>query len=84
MICTMPKGKLGQRFKLFDQWALVLGRAPRKGEKFKASIFRNKMHRILVRDTKRVFPHRKLKPVFLQYSVVDTIIETLTGIPGAL
>ena len=83
MICTLPKGKLRQRFKLFDQWALVLGRVPRKGEKFKASIFRKKMYRILVRDTKRVFQHKKTKPKYLQYSIVDTIIETLTGITDA-
>ena len=83
MICTLPKGKLRQRFKLFVQWALVLGRAPYKGEKFKASVFKNKMYRILVRDTKCVFPNRKPKPKFLQYSVVDTIIETITGIPDA-
>ena len=83
MICTMPKGKLRQRFKLFVQWALVLGRAPYKGEKFKASIFCKKMYRILVRDTKCKFSNKKLRPDYLQYSIVDTIIETLTGIPDA-
>lgn len=83
MVCTLPKCKLRQRFKLYDQWSLAIGRPPYKGEKFKASVFKNKKYRIIVRDTKRQYSNKKPKPESSQYSMVDTIIEAETGIPDA-
>jgi len=81
MICTTLKSNRSYRQKLHEQWSLVLGRTPRKGERFSAKIFKNRMYRVLVRDTLRKFSNGKLKPQYMQYSVVDSILEPLTGVP---
>jgi len=81
MICTTLKSNRSYRQKLYDQWSLVLGRTPGKGERFSAKIFKNRMYRVWVRDTTRKMPNGELKPHHMQYSVVDTILEPLTGVP---
>lgn len=76
-----PPKKLTQRTKKWQQWALSIGRHPQKGERFSKSIFEHKMFKILVRQTKSKFDNGQLKPDFMQYSVVDTILDVLTGVP---
>lgn len=80
MVCTKPTGKIPMRFKLYTQWSLALGRVPWKGQRFSAKVFRNKMYRVLVRDTKRKFSNKRVMPEYLQYSVVAEITETITGV----
>lgn len=83
MACTYhPKRKLSQRYKYYQQWTLANGAPPKKGERLSPKVFCNKMYRVLVRDTQRRYSNGKLMPDILQYSVVDSIIETQTGIPG--
>lgn len=79
MVCSRPKGKLRTRHKLYQQWSLALGRVPIKSERFNKETLPNKMYRVLVRDTNRQFSNGRRMPDYLQYSVVDTILETLTG-----
>ena len=79
MVCNFPKTKIGKRYKYFDQWMLALGRHPSKGERLSPKIFRNRLFKILVRDTKPRFSNGKFKPDIFKYSVVDSIIEALTG-----
>ena len=76
-----PPKKLTQRTKKWQQWALAIGRQPRKGERFSKGIFENKMFKILVRLTRAKFDNGQQKPDFMQYSVVDTILEAQTGVP---
>jgi len=83
MACTYhAKRRLSPRHKYYQQWALAKGRPPAKGERLSQKIFSNKMYRVSVRYTQRRHSNGKLMPNFLQYSVVDSIIETQTGIPG--
>lgn len=83
MACPYPEGRISTRFKLYDQWTLAIGRPPRRGERFSPRVFKNKMYGVLVRDTRRKFLNlNRLKPDYCQYSVVETIIETQTGVPG--
>jgi hypothetical protein len=79
MTCTYPSGKISPRHKIYQQWMLGAGRAPAKKEKLKLGIFKNRMYRVLVRDTERRFSNGRLMPTHMQYSVIDTIIEVETG-----
>ncbi len=82
MACTYhPKGKLSQRYKYYVQWTLAKGAPPKKGERLSPKVFCGKMYRVLVRDTQIRHSNGKLMADCLQYSVVDSIIETQTGIP---
>ena len=83
MVCPTPSGKLRMRHKLYNQWSIVLGRIPRKGERLNTKIFEKKMYLISVRNTRKKFSGTgKIMPEFLQYSVVDVIIEVIAGAPG--
>jgi len=82
MACPKPERKLKVNHKLHVQWSLALGRAPNKGEHLNKKVFLHKMFLVEVRDTRRKYNSTgRLLPKSLQYSVVDTILETLTGIP---
>lgn len=80
MYCTFPSGRLSRSCKLYEQWVLAIGRTPTKGERFNRKVFQGKMFKLLVRKTNCKYKNRILKPTILQYSVADTILETLTGI----
>ena len=79
MTCPYPKGKLSSNFKYYKQWMLAAGRPPHKREFLKRKVFKNRAFRIIVRDTRRKFDTGKEYPDFMQYSVVDSIVEPLTG-----
>jgi hypothetical protein len=89
MACPLPKksrksgrrAKLGYCHKLYTQWLLALGRRPHERERFKKDIFPSKMYSVQVRDTKRKYSTGKVMPAHVQYSVIDTILEPLTGVP---
>ncbi|MFH1372507.1 MAG: hypothetical protein ABII79_01750 [bacterium] len=83
MACTWhPKSKLTPRHKYLEQWTLAKGRRPVKGEPLSLTIFKGKMYRVLVRNTQRMFSDGRLKPGYMQYSVVDSILKPPTGVPG--
>lgn len=80
MVCTYPKGKIRLRHKFYQQWILANGGPPKKGQRLIRGVFLNRMFRVKVRTTKRTYTNtNRLLPDNLQYSVVDTIIEPLTG-----
>ncbi len=79
MVCPFPQGKIRQTRKFVDQWKLATGRATLGKRRLGANVFPNKLYRVLVRDTERRFPDGTMMPSHLQYSVVDTIVERLTG-----
>jgi len=82
MACSRPERKPKINHKLYVQWSLAMGRPPKKGERLGRKAFLHKMFLVQVRDTQRKLGSTgKLLPKALQYSVVDTILEILTGIP---
>jgi len=81
MTIPITKNKYRKGTKLYEQWSLAIGRFPYKGEKFNTNVFVNKLYEVKVRNTNCRFSGGKLKPDFMQYSVVGTIIEALTGVP---
>lgn len=68
-----------ERHKYYEQWAIAAGRRPHSGERLARKVFLGRLYRIRVRNSKRVFSDNTPKPETLQYSVVDRIIEPLTG-----
>jgi hypothetical protein len=81
MVCTYPKRKISSRHKIYEQWSLAEGRRPAKGEKLSGEVFTGKMYEVLIRDTQRKYSDGSVKPDFLQYSLVESIIRPLTGVP---
>ena len=82
MCCPKPDGKLRERHKLHKQMSLALGRPLSKGERLSKKIFINKLYTIQVRYTFRKFDETNQKmPDFMQYTVIGTILEVLTGVP---
>jgi hypothetical protein len=81
MACPYPKRKTSPRYKIYDQWSLAMGRLPAKNEKLSGEAFTGKMYEVIVRDTRKKFSDGRPKPDFLQYSVVESIITPLTGVP---
>jgi hypothetical protein len=82
LVCTYDTDRIGLRHKYFKQWALAAGRCPAKNEQLPATIFKNRLFRVRVRYTDRREQDGSRLPDFLQYSVVDSIIEPLTGRQG--
>lgn len=81
MVC-LRYPKLRNRHKLYNQWALVLGRKPNDGERFNKKIFEKKAYLISVRNSRKKFSNiNRTMPDFLQYSVVDSILEVIAGSP---
>lgn len=70
--------------KLYKQWVLAIGRTPSRGERFSRKVFPGKMYKVRVENTKGECVDGGPRSDLLQYSVVKTIIETLTGVPGGL
>ena len=81
MVCTHGSRKFSPRTKYYLQWSLANGGPPVKGQRLSPKAFLNKLYLIQVRDTKRKHKGGRVMADFMQYSVVDTIIEPLTGIP---
>ena len=82
MVCRKANGKLSRRSKLWEQWCLAIGRLPHGRERFSKDVFKGKLYKVLVRDTDKRFSNRDKMPEFMQYSVVDTILEAQTGLEG--
>lgn len=83
MACTFPEKRISPRYKLYSQWMLAMGRAPFRKERISPNVFRNRMFRVLVRDTGCTYSGtNRLMPDHCQYSVVDTILEPITGVPN--
>ncbi len=80
MVCCRPKDKLTPKYKLHKQWCLALGRQPSKGERFNKNIFKNRLYSVLVRDTERKHRNGRPYPDYMQYSVIDSILEAQTGV----
>ena len=80
MTCTYPDGKLSPNFKYYKQWMLAAERRPHKKEHhLSRKIFKDRIFRVLVRDTKPKYENGKPQPDFMKYSVIDSIIKPLTG-----
>lgn len=80
MTCPKPSGKVRFRHKLYDQWVIANQRLPTRREKISVKPFVGRLYLVLVRDTRRRYANsNELKPNYAQYSVIDSIIEPLTG-----
>lgn len=81
MACPAIHKRLRERHKLHRQWALAIGRQPTTKERFNKRVFENKLYRVRVRFTDRkVEGSKESLPQYMQYSVVDTILEAMTGV----
>ncbi len=80
MTCNYPSKGITYRYKIYTQWSLAMGRKPYKGEKISGKAFPKKLYLVEVRDT--IIKHRDGRPMpnFMQYSVIDSIIEVQTGV----
>jgi len=83
MACVYKGGKMSPRHKYYQQWVIANGRPPVKGELLARSVFKGKLFRILVRYTEKKHNGGKPMPDCVQYSVVDSILEPLTGISSS-
>ena len=79
MFCNYYPGKSKPAHKLYQQWSLAHGRVPRKGERIAMKHFVHRLYLVEVRYTTSKDSAGMLKPDFLQYSVVDAIVEPQTG-----
>lgn len=81
MCCTKPQCTLRERHKLHTQMSLALGRRLNKGQRLSKKVFVDKLYRVIVRDTRRKFEStNEIMPEFMQYSVIDSILNVLTGV----
>ncbi len=79
MACTYPPGKMSPRHKYYQQWVIANGGIPKRGQRLARKVFPKKMYRVLVRDTKKKHSNNRPMAEAIQYSVVDSIVETATG-----
>jgi len=79
MVCLLYSAPIPRRSKYYNQWSIAKGRPPIKGERLSREVFKGKLFKVLVRDTLRKFSNNKTMPSQFQYSVVDSILEPLTG-----
>ena len=79
MACSYPYGSKSISLKIYEQWMIAQGRRLRKGERICLEKFTKRMYVVIVRTTARKYKDGQLKPELLQYSVVETILEPLTG-----
>ena len=78
---SKPKNLLSySQYHSLEQGMRAKGAPPKKGERLSPKVFCHKMYRILVRDTGRRHSNGRPMADCLQYSVVDSIIETQTGL----
>ena len=80
LVCTYhPKAELTPRHKYYQQWTLAAGKPPSKGERLHFGVFKNKMFRVLVRNTQKRHRSGRIMADCVQYSVIDSIIEKVAG-----
>jgi len=80
MACNFPKGEISPRCKYYIQWTLANGAPPSRGQRLSRKVFKHKLFSVLIRDTRRKYSGtNKIMPNSLQYSVVETILERITG-----
>ena len=77
--CNLTSKKMSHRHKYYQQWTIANGSPPRKNQRLSPKVFLNRMFQVLVRDTSRRFPNKEPYPDCLQYSVIETLIEPMTG-----
>ena len=76
LVCPYyPKRLISHRHKYYGEWCKVNGGCPEKGQQMSPKVFVSKMFRVLVRDAQPKYKNGDPKPVILQYSVVDRIID---------
>lgn len=77
---NFPLGKKSFGSKIVKQWMFANCRQPRKGEKISLKSFLRRAYRIRVRDVKNTLSDGTMRPDFMNYSVVETIVRPLTGV----
>lgn len=79
MACSYPKGTKSFGLKINTEWQIAMGRRRKRGERIALKDFVKRMYLVKVRDAKRVFNDGSPMPDFMSYSVVDRIVEPVTG-----
>ncbi|MBU8934155.1 MAG: hypothetical protein KOO62_09140 [candidate division Zixibacteria bacterium] len=83
LMCPIPDSgdlrTMSFRTKYCEQWVIANGARPKKNERRSPKVFLNRAFRALVRDRKKCFPNGEPYPPSMGYSVVDTLIEPITG-----
>lgn len=79
MACTVaPKGRWGPSHKFWKAWVLAAGRRPNRPERMSVAVFQNKIFRARMRKVLKTANQTDRTPA-QQYSVVDELLEVLTG-----
>jgi hypothetical protein len=78
MVCTYhAKAELSRRHKYWQQWTLANGGPPLRGERLSPAVFHNRLFRVIVRYTRKCHSNGRPMPDWIQYSVVDSIVDRL-------
>lgn len=68
-----------RRSKYYTDWSIANGGLPKRRDRMSPKIFLKKVFRVKVRDVKPLYEDGKAKPEMFKYSVVDRIVEKVTG-----
>lgn len=81
MACNAPKktkrGKVATSNKYYQSWVLAAGRKPNRYDRMNTKVFRGKVILLNIRTVTKNANNLPL-PSFLQYSVIDDVLERLT------
>lgn len=79
MACNVAeKGKWTASCKFWQAWVLAAGRRPTRADRMSTAIFKNKVFRARMRKVLKTAKQTDRTPA-QQYSVVDELLEVLTG-----
>ncbi len=79
MACNYPYGKKSFGLRICQQWMFAQGRRFKKGENITLKSFEKRLYLVNVRTVFGKFADGQPKPDFMNYSVVNRIVEPLTG-----
>lgn len=65
--------------KYYTDWSIANEALPRRRDRMSATVFKDKLFHVKVRDVKPTYEDGTHKPDMFHYSVVDRIIEKLAG-----
>jgi len=79
MVCNVaPKGRWTASYKFWQAWVLASGRRPTRADRMSTSVFKNKIFRVRMRKVLKTAKQLDRTPE-QQYSVIDELLEVLTG-----
>ncbi len=65
--------------KYYTDWSIANGSLPKRRDRMPGMVFKEKLFCVKVRDARPTYDDGTIKPDMFRYSVVDRIIEILSG-----